>query len=409
MTVINSAADLQNMNLNLADNYELGGNIDASVIANFVPVGTWGVPFTGTFDGKGSIISGLTINRPLTDDVGMFGAARGASITDVIFTGANVIGRDDTAILCGYAEDTPITDCEINGILEGDLSVGHLVGLYWAKTQNITISNCSAFGTLTSNGDDSGGLIGQPFTTLPFTFSVERCYTDVAITSSNGYAGGILGRTGGLVTVERSYARGSIDLIAAGLANTGGVIGLSSWGAGAITNITNCYARGVLTGAANSEMSGVLGYTGQDCFLNNSYSACPNSATFIYGVAPSWDADVIAFGCYFDNDLIVGVADPDSGGFPASTVLMKTQSTFIGWDFAAIWFIGANYNNGYPALRGMPCFPFFYNGVWINNPTELRNWAVVWGIPEADLWTASLPAPPPIIAPTVTTGGAVVS
>ena len=73
-TVINSAQDLQNMQNNLAGSYVLGGNVDASNAnggQGFVPIGSLSQPFTGTLDGAGYAISGLTI-YPNTAAVGLF-------------------------------------------------------------------------------------------------------------------------------------------------------------------------------------------------------------------------------------------------------------------------------------------------------------------------------------------------
>ena len=60
-TTITTATDLQNMNLDLAGDYVLGNDIDASSIPNFDPVGDAVTPFTGTFDGQGHTITGLTV------------------------------------------------------------------------------------------------------------------------------------------------------------------------------------------------------------------------------------------------------------------------------------------------------------------------------------------------------------
>jgi filamentous hemagglutinin family protein len=66
-----TGTDLQGMSGSLATNYALGGNIDASATSNaslwstagFLPIGDATTPFTGSFDGLGHTITGLTINR----------------------------------------------------------------------------------------------------------------------------------------------------------------------------------------------------------------------------------------------------------------------------------------------------------------------------------------------------------
>ena len=62
-TVINSVWDLQNIQNNLAGNYVLGADIDASLFGNFTPIGSPITPFTGSFDGQGRVVSGLTIQN----------------------------------------------------------------------------------------------------------------------------------------------------------------------------------------------------------------------------------------------------------------------------------------------------------------------------------------------------------
>ncbi|GAH24277.1 unnamed protein product, partial [marine sediment metagenome] len=80
-TVINDKAGLQDMDLDLAGDYILGGNIDASGAA-FTPVGDNVSPFTGTLYGAGYIISGL--NMSIAGDYnGLFGYTDGAIISNL--------------------------------------------------------------------------------------------------------------------------------------------------------------------------------------------------------------------------------------------------------------------------------------------------------------------------------------
>lgn len=79
-TVITTANALQNINGTLFGNFALGSNVDASSIANFVPLGNIVTPFTGKFDGLGHTISNLTINSSdIATDVGLFGDISGAA------------------------------------------------------------------------------------------------------------------------------------------------------------------------------------------------------------------------------------------------------------------------------------------------------------------------------------------
>ncbi|MDE5894020.1 MAG: M56 family metallopeptidase, partial [Acetatifactor sp.] len=72
----------------------------------WVPIGTWENPFTGSYNGNGYEITGLTMKNPDADVVGMFGIAENAHIYniilrdyDIIDAGKNVSGRSVAPIL----------------------------------------------------------------------------------------------------------------------------------------------------------------------------------------------------------------------------------------------------------------------------------------------------------------------
>jgi hypothetical protein len=79
-TLIRDVDELQVMQSGLSGRHALAVNIDATATAGrngplgFSPAGNDVTRFTGTFDGLGHTIAGLTINRPGTDYVGLFGA-----------------------------------------------------------------------------------------------------------------------------------------------------------------------------------------------------------------------------------------------------------------------------------------------------------------------------------------------
>ncbi len=80
---ISSIEDLQKIGNEagypLNGQYELAQDIDASDTVNwnggagFNPIGNYDYPFVGKFDGKEYKITGLYINRPTNNDIGLFG------------------------------------------------------------------------------------------------------------------------------------------------------------------------------------------------------------------------------------------------------------------------------------------------------------------------------------------------
>ena len=64
-------------------------NIDASSTSawdegqGFTPMGNSSTKFTGFYNGDGYTINGLTINRPSTNYIGLFGYANGSTIKEI--------------------------------------------------------------------------------------------------------------------------------------------------------------------------------------------------------------------------------------------------------------------------------------------------------------------------------------
>lgn len=96
--------------------YPLSGNyiLDNDIILSdeWTPIGNPDEPFTGIFDGNGYVIDNLTVTKK-TDDMGFFGAAKGAVIKDVILENTNIDVLSFFPIVHD-AEDTEIIGCSIN-------------------------------------------------------------------------------------------------------------------------------------------------------------------------------------------------------------------------------------------------------------------------------------------------------
>ncbi|MBL8398674.1 MAG: filamentous hemagglutinin N-terminal domain-containing protein [Candidatus Accumulibacter sp.] len=171
-TVINSlgeagsttGTDLQGMRGNLSGYYALGNAIEASATsgwnggAGFEPVGRddyvylMSLPFVGVFDGLGHTINGLTINRPTTHTLGLYGVNRG-SIRNVGQNGGSVTGVFNVGGLVGQ-NDGIINNAYATGSVTGN-EAGGLVG--W---NNGTINSAYATGSVTGV-NDVGGLVGS--------------------------------------------------------------------------------------------------------------------------------------------------------------------------------------------------------------------------------------------------------
>lgn len=112
----------------LANDIDCSSTVDWNSGAGFEPVGNVDNPFTGTLDGRHHVISGLTIYRPDTPRVGLFGDTNQASIKNLSIQSAEVYGSDSTGLLGGYMHSTTLEHISVSGNVWGFNGVGGLVG-----------------------------------------------------------------------------------------------------------------------------------------------------------------------------------------------------------------------------------------------------------------------------------------
>jgi hypothetical protein len=229
---ITNAHQLQLMAMNLGASYTLAGNIDlgsslAAVggkypgmwsSAGFVPIGSTATKFTGAFNGQGYTIANLTINRPTTDDVGLFGyVGAGVTVQDVGLLGAAVTGRNYVGALAGNNAGT-ITRSYATGMVNGTgVYIGGLVGYNVGTGSNVTQSYASA--TVGSPSFYVGGLVGYN------EGAITQAYAVGAVSGKS--AGGLAGNNSG--TITQAYAAGAVSGTTLGglVGNNGGTIAQS--------------------------------------------------------------------------------------------------------------------------------------------------------------------------------------
>jgi hypothetical protein len=162
---ITNASELQAMAADLDAHYVLVADIDASETAGwnsgrgFSPIGSSTVDdFSGSFDGNGYTITGLTIDRPGTEYVGLFGYVEFGTITDAHLEEVDVTGGRFVGGLVGTSEQSAVTDSSVTGTVSGDTRVGGLVGL---NTASSAVIDSAASATVTGTDDYLGGLVGR--------------------------------------------------------------------------------------------------------------------------------------------------------------------------------------------------------------------------------------------------------
>lgn len=336
--VITTAEELNNTRNNLDAFFILGADIDLSGYGDnegWLPIGGDVSPFVGSFDGNGYTISNLTINRPNSNYVGLFGHINGnATVKNIIISNCTITGYDKVGSLTGQAHgESQISNCFGSGTIYGHSKIGGLFGYagdcyvdncsfvgdvgnniqtasraggVFGQCNSVTISKCSFTGTIKSTGGYNGGLIGQSNSN-----TVDSCW--VKITAETTYAtGGFMGYCDD-TTISNSYILGSIN-------NTNKAGGLIGHAYSPISTATNCYI------AIELNTIGISGsLSGNGCTVNSQST-------------------------YYNSDIIGSITYDQ--GISKNTTEMMDVGTFLNWDFDNTWAIIPG--EAYPFLRMNP-------------------------------------------------------
>jgi len=301
---------LQAMNDERNANYALNQDIDCTGFDSgdgkgFNPVGKDSYnKFYGNFDGQNHTITGLTINRPSENYVGMFGFVEDpGSITSVGLVGANVTGREWVGGIAGRSD--------------------------------VSVQNSFVTGSITSpyNYSYVGGLVGEAYG------NITNTYTNATVTGNYG-TGGLIGRHGAGTNVTNSYSAGTVS----GSNRVGGLIGWNGNGGGSINNS--------FTVATVNASSSVGGLTAQGKLVSNSFwqDHAGDSASFCFifdcqAIYEETECTLIA-GCTWDEDFgpFEGMCE---GEFPSddgctsvaseSQFYSNSNEPLANWNFSTVW------------------------------------------------------------------------
>jgi len=303
-TIVRNVDELQAIDQDLAGHYALGNDIDASATASwnggqgFVPLGDGSSTlFSGAFDGFGHAIDSLTIDRPDTSYVGLFGYVGSGSLRNVSLVDASVSGYTYVGALAGYNNAASISGSASSGNVHGGndvtdyIHVGGLVG--GNNTGDISDSYSTA--NVSNNatyGQYFGGLVGSN--------TAGHISDSWASGTVGGYisAGGLAGYNGG--SIKNSYASGYVD----GNGYGGGLVGtndgsiVDSYSSGGIRVSGSGATNGGLVGTNNGSLSG--SFWNSDALANGTYSGSSTGATgkslaelkqLSTFIAAGWDID----------------------------------------------------------------------------------------------------------------------
>ena len=202
---------------------------------DWTPIGTsFKNSYTGTFDGGGHTITGLTVT---TNDkyAGLFGYIGNAgTVKNVVMEGVLITsnnGSSQAGGVAGFSRGT-IENCSVSGSVSGTVYVGGVVGAQWGGS----ITGCSSSATVKGTVD-VGGVAGQTNSNATMTACYATGNVTLEIASQNNIdVGGAVGFNGGS-RILACYATGNVTSTGSSTVNVyiGGFCGYNS------TTVTACY------------------------------------------------------------------------------------------------------------------------------------------------------------------------
>ena len=201
----------------------------------WTPIGTsFKNSYTGTFDGGGHTITGLTVT---TNDkyAGLFGYIGNAgTVKNVVMEGVLITSNNRSSQaggVAGFSRGT-IENCSVSGSVSGTVYVGGVVG----AQRGGSITGCSSSATVKGTVD-VGGVAGQTNSNATMTACYATGNVTLEIASQNIIdVGGAVGFNGGS-RILACYATGNVTSTGSSTVNVyiGGFCGFNS------TTVTACY------------------------------------------------------------------------------------------------------------------------------------------------------------------------
>ena len=207
---------------------------------DWTPIGTdFHNSYTGTFDGGGHTITGLTVTTN-DEHAGLFGClGKAGTVKNVVMEDVQITKNHSSGFAGGVAgfSDGTIENCSVSGSVSGTVYVGGVVGAQWEGS----ITGCSSSTTV----------------------------------KGTVYVGGVVGQTNGGGTLTACYATGNVIIEIAPVNNIsgGGLVGFNGG-----NGLLACYATGNVTSTGSStgyvHIGGLLGdnyTTVTACYWKNNH------------------------------------------------------------------------------------------------------------------------------------------
>ena len=295
--------------ISLEGDIDLAGLSTRAAVSNWTPIGTSENPFTGTFNGNGYKIKNLTIVEEEAKEgkayIGFFGYAKDAVIKNVTFENVNLNiacldidhSQGHIGAVAGSLEGTSTIE---NVTVQGDIKVESTVTANGASRVavvaggnsygNVTMKNVHVkanAGSYLKANNNVGALAGQ----LQGKSVFENCTSNIDVTGTKFFAGGIIGLAAGDQVFTNCHTTGNVTITQGreGKAHdhfrVGGIAGGWADGPNKVCTLTGCTYTGVVSGKSfegvEADPLDYMGYVGRGYTING----CQGSTVIIDGIS----------------------------------------------------------------------------------------------------------------------------
>ncbi len=175
------------------DNLKANSTTNWNQGRGFKPIGSRESPFSGTYDGGGFEITGLSINREDEENVGLFGSVENGTIKNTGLRSANIFGDEIVGGLVANNNGEVIRSY-VFGSISGEEQVGGIAG-----RNNGEISE--SYASVEIKGEEEvGGLVGSNHS------DISGSYSEGSISADDERIGGLVGYNSGRISNSYSHS-----------------------------------------------------------------------------------------------------------------------------------------------------------------------------------------------------------
>ena len=258
--LVNGGNTLEGVTIALTSDIDLTGH-QWTPIGDGVRSGSGftGDAFSGTFDGNGHTISGLSVPDTYSGDsaAGLFGIVSGGTVKDLTLTDVSISipqGELVGSVAGMLCNGSTVSGCTVGAVNDGSMvsgakGVGGVVG---RMTISSTITGCTNNAVVQGSGSNIGGIVGAAYyTEVGSSMEVSDCTNNGKVSGQLG-VGGIVGLSAADIsdctnTAAITSGGYSVGGIAGEQKNAGSIIGCTNT-ADIINTVSSAYGSGGIVG-----------------------------------------------------------------------------------------------------------------------------------------------------------------